>query len=407
MRRLGRRVLLALAGLLLGLLALEGLVRLRQWMKYGTTLPTFYHVIEDPVSGLRIPKPLESIGPVQVNSLGFRGAEIEVPKPPERIRVAFLGGSTTFCAEATRLEVTWPHQVVEGLRQGAPDLEFDYVNGGGAGYGTKQLLLNLEKRVARLEPDVIVVYEATNDLTQDTRREAIDQELYEKEEIHDSAIGRWWLTYFLVEKNWRSYFRTRPNERVKLQLDPEQLSGGFRERLTRLVEDSQRVAPVVLLVTFSIKIRPEQSAEEQRENASSALFYMPFLEVEQLRAGYAEYNRVIREVARSSGVILVEGELSIPGDGHHFADSVHFLDPGMRLQARRILEELARSGAYHALLERKRALVKQRGRGPRLTPRNVPRVLPPGRRGTPPAPADASARARLPGRSCARCPRSS
>lgn len=42
------------------------------------------------------------------NSLGFRGAEIELPKPPGRTRILCLGGSTTY-AFAVDDDAAYPH----------------------------------------------------------------------------------------------------------------------------------------------------------------------------------------------------------------------------------------------------------------------------------------------------------
>ena len=348
-----KRSWLALASLVVALLLVEGLVRLRQWKRYGTTLPTYYRFAEDPATGLRIPEPNSVVGPIAINSLGFRGPELEQPRPARRVRVAFLGASTTFCAEASSLAATWPALVVEGLRADAPDLEFDYVNGGAGGFTTRESRLNLERRIAPLEPDVLVYYEATNDLTHDTRRLAIERGLYEEESDY-SPIGDWWLTYYLLEKNVRQYLRQRGGGGAKLTFDPRELSRAFEEGLTGLVEAAQERCPVVLLATFSVQMRPEQPPERQRAAAASALYYMPFLDVPSLLAGYEAYNRVIREVARAHDAILVEGELSIPGDTEHFADSVHFRDPGLVLQARRILDGLLAAPEYRTLLDQKR-----------------------------------------------------
>jgi GDSL-like lipase/acylhydrolase family protein len=349
-----RRWILVGASLVLALLVVEGLVRLRQWQRYGTTNSSYYDFAEDPATGLRIPEPGSVAGPIAVNSRGFRGPELEQPKPPGRIRVAFLGGSTTFCAEASSFEAGWPSLVVAGMRADAPDLDFDLVNASAGGFTLEQLLVNLEHRVAPLQPDVIVVYEATNDLVVDTRRLAIAAGLYEAEEGEDSALGEYWLTWFLLEKNVRQALRAR-RAREPLAFEPAELSRGFEQRLTRLVQAAQARSSVVVLPTFAIQLRAEQAPEAQRRAAASALFYMPFLTPAGLLAGYGEYNRVIRAVAAGTGVVLVEGEQEIPGDAEHFADSVHFRDPGNALQARRVLAGLLGSSAYQALLARRRA----------------------------------------------------
>jgi len=349
-----RRLLLLAAGVLGALLLVEGLVRLRQWLRYGTTATTYYRFGTDHPSGLRIPLPGFTAGPIRINSLGFRGAEIEQPKPPGRIRLAFLGASTTFCAEATALEATWPHLVVDGLRAAEPALEFDYVNGGVGGYTTTESLANLEHRVAPLQPDVILYYEATNDLTADTRDLAVRASLYRRGEGEHAWIGRWWLTYYLIEKNLRQLSGPR-GEREKLRHEPRELSRGFEERLTRLVHAARARAPAVALVTFAVQLRRDQTPEEQRAAAASALYYMPFLDPASLLDGYEEYNRVIRSVAESSGAILIEGEAEIPGDPEHFADSVHFRDPGSRIQAGRVLRGLLDAPAFQELLARRRS----------------------------------------------------
>jgi hypothetical protein len=350
-----RRLLVAAASAFAALLLLEAAVRARQWWLYGTTMTSYYRFAIDPATGLRIPAPGHTVGPIAVNSLGFRGPEIEQPKPARRLRVAFLGASTTFCAEASELAATWPHLVVQGLREDAPDLEFDYVNGGAGGFTAADSLLSLERRVAPLEPDVIVYYEATNDLTVDARRAAIAAGLYAAEEGTESRIGEWWLSYYLVEKNLRQALRTRPGARAKLRFEPRELSRGFEQRLTALVAAAQERASVVALVTFSTRMRAGQRPEDQRAGAASALYLMPFLDVPGLLAGYAEYNRVIRAVAAARGAILIEGEDSIPGDARHFADSVHFRDPGLCLQAERVLAGLIAAPAYRALLDRTRS----------------------------------------------------
>jgi lysophospholipase L1-like esterase len=348
-----RRLLLLAAGVLGALLLVEGLVRLRQWLRYGTTATTYYRYAIDPSSGLRIPLPGFMAGPIRINSRGFRGAEIEEPKPARRIRLAFLGASTTFCAEASALETSWPHLVVEGLRAAEPALEFDYVNGGVGGYTTKESLANLEHRVAPFQPDVVLYYEATNDLTADTRALAVRAGIYRAGEGEPAWIGRWWLTYHLLEKNLRQLSGPR-GEGDRLSFDPRELSRGFEERLTQLVQSARARAPVVALVTFAVQLRRDQTPEAQRAAATSALFYMPFLDPAALLDGYEEYNRVIRAVAASTGAILIQGETEIPGDPEHFADSVHFRDAGSRLQAERILRGLLAAPGFQELLARRR-----------------------------------------------------
>ena len=63
-----------------------------------------------------------------------------------------------------------------------------------------------------------------------------------------------------------------------------------------------------------------------------------------------EYNRIIYKIAHQQGVVLIEGELEIPGDGEHFVDSVHFSDKGSRAMARRVVRALSGSERFEKLV---------------------------------------------------------
>ena len=67
--------------------------------------------------------------------------------------------------------------------------------------------------------------------------------------------------------------------------------------------------------------------------------------------GFDEYNRVIREVARETGTLLIEAANEIPGDSKHFADSVHFTETGCRALARLVVEALASSAELRRLID--------------------------------------------------------
>jgi len=353
-KRSRSRKMLAVAvslGALLGLLLLvEAGVRVRQWVKYGTLSATFYQLEMHAASGLEIPAPGSSVGTVRVNSLGFRGPEIELPKPPGRIRVAFLGGSTTFCAETSGLEATWPYLVAQGLTEAFPDASIDQVNGAAGGYSTRQSALNLEHRVAPLDPDVVVVYHGTNDLTQDSREVAARLGLFDPEVLEQDVLGRYSLAWYLVLKNVRAWQRKQPSDAERLEVDPATYSGAFHERLRALVEQAQETADLVVLVTFSHRVRAGMEPEELREACATSLLYMPYMTAEGVLAGFDEYNRVVRRVAQETGALLVDGEDSIPGNAAHFADSVHLTNAGCRLQAKRVLEALTVSEAFRALV---------------------------------------------------------
>lgn len=340
-----------LGGLVVGALAVEGLVRFRQWWKYGTFGKLTEFAVHEQ-SGLPIPIPGSHRRGVRIDSRGFRSPELEVPKPTGRIRIAFLGGSTTYCAEVSSTEASWPHLVCQQLAAAHPDLSFDYINAGIPGYDAEGSRANLEYRVAPLEPDILVIYHAVNDLGKITQKLAIDQRLF-----HATRAGwleRNSLAWSLLAKNLLIFLRARgePEPARRLRFESCEVVAPFENSLTELIGVCKGVTPVVALVTFSTRVRATQSPAEQLAACNTLLYYMPYMSTSALVTSFRDYNTAIRRVAAKTGVILVDGEDSIPADAAHFADSVHLLDPGCRVMARRVAGALLGSAQLARLLRR-------------------------------------------------------
>lgn len=331
----------------------EGVMRVRFYMNYGTFLRV-HTFAKDPASGLPIPVPGRDTGAIHIDSRGFRNDELTVPKPKGRVRIAFLGASTTFCAEASSNAATWPSLVVEELKKRHPGVDIDFVNAGVAGYVLEHIGKNLEFRVKPLEPDVIFLYEATNDLTKDTRELAQAQGVYTEHSDREDWLAEISLTWHWLEKNVLAKSRqdAGTHDAGRLKLDPATIAPRFRERYESVVRAAQKVAPFVAVATFSQRTRRGMSDEALKDSCITHFYYMPYMSVEAVIAGFESYNDAIREAARDTGALLIEGENEIPADAAHFTDSVHFSDAGCRAMRDRVVERLEASPALQALLKR-------------------------------------------------------
>ncbi|WP_151446700.1 SGNH/GDSL hydrolase family protein [Lacisediminimonas profundi] len=338
--------------LLLAFVGAEALLRMRQAAKYGIQNSIESRFTQDPVSGLRVPRAGFSSGPYSINSLGFRGPELTQPKPAQRLRIAYLGASTTACEEVSDNAAIWPHLATASLHQAFPARQMDYINGGVAGYTLRSSIRNLELRVAQHQPDVIVIYHATNDLSRELRELAVKQGLIPEGGFKEfSWPGNYSLLWNLAEKNLRvmAAQRAARDKQGRLRFDPGQLGLGFRDEYIALVRRAQHSAKLVALATFSTRLRKGQLPEEQQRSMASAIFYMPFMSFEGLLASYERYNNIIREVAAATGALLIEGEQDVPGTAEYFNDSVHFTGAGNRAMAQRIGSALAADPRFRAL----------------------------------------------------------
>jgi lysophospholipase L1-like esterase len=330
----------------------EGFVRLRQWAKYGTatSYDSLYKI--DEASGLQTLVPGARVGKITINASGFRGPEIEMPKPPGRVRLAFIGASTTFCAEVSSDAAAWPDLVVERLHGRFPGTRFDYVNGGVPGYAVRESIVNLQHRIDPLGPDVVIIYHATNDLSGEVNQLAADQGLAVADIGPPGFLSRHFLLWELVAKNLRVLSAQKDGDlrKDRVLLDEARFGAGFERDLRELVELSQRGGRLVAMATFSTQLRVEQSTEARKRAAVSALVYMPSIGLDSLLFGYGRYNDIIRTVARERGALLIDGENAIPGDPVNFIDAVHFTDAGSRRMADRVSNALAGAPAFERLV---------------------------------------------------------
>lgn len=330
----------------------EGGMRLRQLVKYGSAHPGLYRSMLDPVSGLKVPVPGQKTLHMTINSLGFRGPDIPAEKPAGTIRLAFLGESNTFSAETTSDQETWPDLVCRYLQRRWSQSRFDYVNAAFPGYTVANSMRALEYRVKPLHPDIIFVNQASTDLYVDTRELALKTGVPADEVPQQMKLEKYSVAFGLAVRNYQIWLRLHraKSGRRTLQVAPEVLSEGFHRRLAVLVQQAKKAAPVVVLVTYPYKARWSQPPAIRWDNVKTSLFYASWMSPDGFLHAIDEYNRIIRLVAQEEGVPLVDAAEAIPGDSIHFQDSVHYKDAGSEVMAAKVEEVLARTPAIQQLV---------------------------------------------------------
>jgi lysophospholipase L1-like esterase len=131
----------------------------------GTRQPEIGYLLDPEIRYVMAPSQKGWIdeGLVTINALGFRGAEVGLRKPPDRFRVAVIGDSLTLGWGVSDQE-TYAARLERLLRSRLPDGSIDVLNLGIGGYNTRQEVAFLERHLAALEPDLVLVGFYLNDV---------------------------------------------------------------------------------------------------------------------------------------------------------------------------------------------------------------------------------------------------
>ncbi|MCY2961693.1 MAG: SGNH/GDSL hydrolase family protein [Planctomycetota bacterium] len=101
---------------------------------------------------------------VSHNALGFRGKETTWEKPPGVFRIVTTGGSSVYGQSESSDAAVWSQKLEDMLQAARPGFRIEVVNLGVSGWSTHEMLINLALRGLDLAPDLVIVYEAINDM---------------------------------------------------------------------------------------------------------------------------------------------------------------------------------------------------------------------------------------------------
>jgi lysophospholipase L1-like esterase len=341
-------------------------LRARQWVRYGSFSASVRDpmLVHDPQADILVPRPgYEMKGArlnIKINSLGFRGDEFSRQKPPQTVRIACLGASTTFCAEVSHNHKTWPHRLQEKLAEAYPGVKFEVVNTAVGGYTATENVKNLTHRVLPLDPDLAIYYEGNNEITKDTRQLALDRGLITSANPRSFAntISSYSLLFDLTYKNLtilagrRKAASAAPATMDRVPPDLPQHFIGLLDEMRQTL--AAKDVPLVLS-TFIVKFRRNQPRDVQLANADVEFYYMPWMSIDGLLDAMDTYNQAILDYAAKNHLPVVDDREAVPPDAEHFSDCMHFVDKGAEAMADRFLRYLRGSGVLD------RAIAKARG----------------------------------------------
>ena len=360
----GRRLLFT--GLILAatLGLCEAAVRTRAWLKYGTAQPGVSDgmLAFDPALGLTYPRPGFEVSSgniaIKINSLGFRGDEVSIGKPANTVRIVCVGASTTFSAEVSSNQATWPSQLQRALEREYPGITIEVVNAGIPGAVATESLKNVERRVIPLAPDIVVFYEANNDMAIDTRALARQQGLLSSSEGYlsgpASTLSRYSLLFDLAYKNGRILLSRTDAPGSKLATVPSDLPARFIGEIGKMRDVLLGNDIQFVLSTYLVKYRRDQDRATQIANANVSFYYMPWMTIDALLDGMDRYNDAIVAFATSHGVPVVTDRDGVPADDRHYVDWAHMTDLGNASMAERFRRFFVEQGLIAKVLAARR-----------------------------------------------------
>lgn len=270
------------------------------------------------------------------NQLGFRGPEVQIPKPAGLLRVVAMGSSTTY--GLTAADQTYPVWLERTLRQHYRVTDLEVINAGVYGYTSWQTFINFSLRILELQPDLVIIYHVETDISP---RQAdpncyrgnhallgLDPRGYIFSDVNPGTVGSSALYRFLAvnlgnQPDAAAYVKDIPFTKVRVKCeignltDAENLAKNppiyFERNFRNLIAVAKMNQIPLLLSTWAYW---EDSPEPE-----------PYW-----RAAIAEHNDILRRLATTHDVPLIDYATLAPQTDDKWADFIHMNAEGSRLQ---------------------------------------------------------------------------
>jgi len=289
-------------------------------------------------------------GWVHTDSLGLRGRPVAVVKAPGTTRILADGGSTTFDATVTADDSTWPAQLERllGANHGVGSVEV--LNAGVPGYAVLDNLIRLESELYRLKPDIIILLQGHNDLYYELVGFPPGDRNAPGASSPSTPWDNWLAQHSLLYGKLHGIRRALaanwfPGSYVSPGRDPARSDSALASAADRFHRDLTAYVMIARMggarVVLVEPVQVSGARQAPRDSLERLAWEDAFagIPAEVVFQGYAEYRRVMRQVAEEQGVIFIPtASWGIEGaELYAHGDPIHLLDAG----ARRLAERLA------------------------------------------------------------------
>ena len=305
-----------------------------------------------------------------VNRHGFRGDEVELDKGAKTFRIFTIGGSTTL-GVGNEYRDTYPYMLQAALSARYPDMRIEVQNAGCAWYTSAHALVSYTTAVRRFQPDLVIFFEAMNDLVRSFSPPWLATGPFQPDYSH--YLGPYarmagpqsrffdtsgsFLTWQLVRQWWRGdpdpFSHRAPNvQRMRERLvETDRPSfrslSSYRWFYESVIHEVEADRIPILVASQPSIFRPDLSAEDRQ-----MLWFAPLLCAENgtcpslgaMIHGMEIYNAASREIAARRQVPYLEFEAAVPKTREFFSDDVHLRGRGNERIAAIAADAIVRGG---------------------------------------------------------------
>lgn len=279
----------------------------------------------------------------QHNSLGYRGSEIEIPKPKGRIRIAVLGGSTMYETGVKSWKKDFARQLQEKLRHEYKELDIEVVNASNAGWSSWEFIPNLQYRLLDLDLDLLIVSEGTNEV----HPRFVPKDKYKAD---NSGIRKIWTKEDipLLYKSMlvRMITGVNPGRGIEAYvMKNEWVRGWFNQSLRDGYNEYLKADPMDIL-DENKPIYTERNfislASIAKAHGIKVMFATwtwnnemnDYASTKHYIKGFKQTNEVIRNVSQKLNIPYYDFESKIPLDKKLWSDGRHLSEKGVELKAK-------------------------------------------------------------------------
>lgn len=287
------------------------------------------------------PNPNYGRGQTSHNSLGYRNDEFPLEKPEGVFRIVALGGSSTYDVSIEDNADTFTAQLEKLLKEQYGYDEVQVINAGVPGYNSWEILVNLEFRVLDLDPDLVIIYEGTNDV----HARMVAPSAYRGDDLGRRTAWQvpsvdWWQHSALLRIISRALNMTRQVSIDDFVSAPTYMSWPFESRLAENNLNPEQVLKENPPTYFQRNLE-NMLAVAQAHDAQilfSTWAYSPnlndYASKDYYQDGFKENNDVVKAVASDGEVPLFDFAAVMPQEAIYWADGRHVNEAGALVKAR-------------------------------------------------------------------------